>query len=414
MALNNAANIQGTTQFTLQVGNAVNSISSLAIGSSGQLIQSAGAGSNPAWTTATYPATAVQGDIVYGSATNVISMLAKDTNATRYLSNTGTSNSPAWAQIGLTTGVTGILPIANGGTNASSFTNTDGVIYFDGTSLNSTAVGTAGQVLTSNGAGVAPTFQAGGGGGITSVVTDSGTVTPSAGAITITGGGGTATILTSASGSTLTILLPTSAHGVAIGNAAGDGLDFVGAGATATFLCGNGISANPTFKANGVAIGTTGVTSLNANGILFGGTTITGPIQSMATIGSAFQVLTSNGSGLPSWSNPGIIYTVVTGSSAAMVQNSGWIANNAGTVSLSLPTSAGVGTMLWVTGINNATGWKITQAAGQQIFSGASQTTLGATGSITSAATHNSIVLVCVALSTTWVAMSVVGSPTFA
>lgn len=36
-----------------------------------------------------------QGDLYYGSASNVISALSKDTNATRYLSNTGTSNNPA-------------------------------------------------------------------------------------------------------------------------------------------------------------------------------------------------------------------------------------------------------------------------------------------------------------------------------
>ena len=61
-----------------------------------------------------------QGDTLYASAANTVSALAKDTNATRYLSNTGASNNPAWAQIALTTGVSGILPVANGGTNASS------------------------------------------------------------------------------------------------------------------------------------------------------------------------------------------------------------------------------------------------------------------------------------------------------
>jgi hypothetical protein len=65
----------------------------------------------------------------------------------------------------LTISATNPIPIANGGTNATSMTTTDGVVYFDGTRLVTTAVGTAGQVLTSNGAGVAPTFQAGGGGG---------------------------------------------------------------------------------------------------------------------------------------------------------------------------------------------------------------------------------------------------------
>lgn len=56
-----------------------------------------------------------QGDILYSSATNTLSKLAKNTTASRYLSNTGTSNNPAWAQINLANGVTGTLPIANGG-----------------------------------------------------------------------------------------------------------------------------------------------------------------------------------------------------------------------------------------------------------------------------------------------------------
>lgn len=56
------------------------------------------------------------------------------------------------------------VAIANGGTNATSMTTTYGVNYFDGTSIVTTAVGSAGQVLTSNGVGVAPTFQAAGGG----------------------------------------------------------------------------------------------------------------------------------------------------------------------------------------------------------------------------------------------------------
>ena len=58
------------------------------------------------------------------------------------------------------------LPIAEGGTNSTSLTNTDGVAYFDGTKIATTAVGTATHVLTSNGTGVAPTFQAAGGGGV--------------------------------------------------------------------------------------------------------------------------------------------------------------------------------------------------------------------------------------------------------
>lgn len=55
----------------------------------------------------------VQGDILYGASAGVLATLAKDASATRYLSNTGSSNNPAWAQIDLTNGVTGDLPFAN-------------------------------------------------------------------------------------------------------------------------------------------------------------------------------------------------------------------------------------------------------------------------------------------------------------
>lgn len=57
-----------------------------------------------------------QGDILYASAANTLSALAKDTNATRYLSNTGTSNNPAWAQVSFSTGMTGSLTVPQMGT----------------------------------------------------------------------------------------------------------------------------------------------------------------------------------------------------------------------------------------------------------------------------------------------------------
>ena len=67
-----------------------------------------------------FPASTAQGDLVYLSAAVTLARLAKDTTATRYLSNTGGSNNPAWAQIDLTNGVTGTLPLTNGGIGATS------------------------------------------------------------------------------------------------------------------------------------------------------------------------------------------------------------------------------------------------------------------------------------------------------
>lgn len=78
-------------------------------------------------------AAAAQGDLLYGSAANVWSRLTKDANATRYLSNTGASNNPAWAQVNLANGVTGTLPVTNGGTGAGTFPNKQ-ILYGQGTS----------------------------------------------------------------------------------------------------------------------------------------------------------------------------------------------------------------------------------------------------------------------------------------
>jgi hypothetical protein len=75
-------------------------------------------GSNPLLTTlgGTGLTSWTQGDIPYYTSGTALSKLAKDTNSTRYLSNQGTSNAPSWNQVNLTNGVTGTLPIANGGT----------------------------------------------------------------------------------------------------------------------------------------------------------------------------------------------------------------------------------------------------------------------------------------------------------
>lgn len=63
---------------------------------------------------------AVQGDILYASAADTFSRLAKSTTATRYLANTGTNNDPAWAQVNLANGVTGTLSLSNGGSGQTS------------------------------------------------------------------------------------------------------------------------------------------------------------------------------------------------------------------------------------------------------------------------------------------------------
>ena len=130
-------------------------LSKLAIGTAYYMMGVNSAGTAPSWQPSSTSTLTTQGDLLYASAANTLARLAKNTTASRYLSNSGASNNPAWAQIDLTNGVTGTLPIANGGTNQTSFTgksgNIAGLVYFDGTSLtNNATVSNVGYDTTAN------------------------------------------------------------------------------------------------------------------------------------------------------------------------------------------------------------------------------------------------------------------------
>jgi hypothetical protein len=113
---------------------------------------------------------AAQGDILYASGTNNFVLLNKNTTATRYLANTGTSNNPAWSQIDLTNGVTGALPVINGGTGQTTYT--DGQLLIGNSTGNTLTKSTltAGSGITiTNGSGSITIASAGGSGTVTSV-----------------------------------------------------------------------------------------------------------------------------------------------------------------------------------------------------------------------------------------------------
>jgi hypothetical protein len=98
-------------------------------------------------------------------------------------------------QLDATTGLTGAVPIANGGTGGTASPTTNGVAYGNGTAVAYTAAGTTGQVLTAT-TGSAPTWAAASGGGQfqTALFTSSGTWTAPSGTtqvkVIIIGGGG--------------------------------------------------------------------------------------------------------------------------------------------------------------------------------------------------------------------------------
>jgi hypothetical protein len=78
--------------------------------------------------------TVTTGDLLYGSGANVWSKLA-DVATGNVLLSGGVGTAPAWGQVSLTAAVTGVLPIANGGTNNAGPFTAGSVIFSDGTSL---------------------------------------------------------------------------------------------------------------------------------------------------------------------------------------------------------------------------------------------------------------------------------------
>ena len=140
---------------TASTGN-LQQVSSL--GGSGQVLTSNGPGALPTWQNAPGGVTAflnatdavnsapIRGGIVTAQGSGVASwiQLALGAGGLPLVSN-GTD--VVYGQASLTAGVSGILPIANGGTNATSANySTNGVHYFDGTRIVSTATGGSGTL----------------------------------------------------------------------------------------------------------------------------------------------------------------------------------------------------------------------------------------------------------------------------
>lgn len=84
------------------------------------------------------------------------------------LTSNGTTSAPSWQTLNAKNITSGVLPVTNGGTGTNFTTTTSfGVPYYDSSSksMKNAVVGAANTVLTSNGPGKAPTFQAPAGGG---------------------------------------------------------------------------------------------------------------------------------------------------------------------------------------------------------------------------------------------------------
>jgi len=166
-----AATSGGTGQSSYAVGDLLyasttTALSKLADVATGNALISGGVGVAPAYgkigltthVSGTLPVgnggtgltTYVVGDIVYASAAGTLASLADVATGNALISG-GVGVAPSYGKIGLTTHVSGTLGVANGGTGAASLTSNN-VILGNGTSaVQFVAPGTNGNVLVSNG-----------------------------------------------------------------------------------------------------------------------------------------------------------------------------------------------------------------------------------------------------------------------
>ena len=194
------------------------------------------------------------------------------------------------------TEVTGILPIANGGTNSSTIGGAGTVAFSNGTSLNYTAVGTGGQVLVSNGTGT-PTWQNPSG-----LVLANNGLTKSGDTVQIGGtfikntsvGMNSRTLTYNGAGNITvdgTVILAPNGTGVVQANR------FVGSGSLTNAVDLTTAEVNGILPiANG---GTNSSTIGGAGTVAFSN----GTSLNYTAVGTNGQVLISNGTGTPTWQN---------------------------------------------------------------------------------------------------------------
>lgn len=104
----------------------------------------------PAASGGTGQASYTTGDILYASGSTALARLP-DVVTGNVLISGGVGASPSYGKVGLTTHVSGTLPLANGGLGATTFTS-NSVLLGNGTSsFQTVSPGASGQVLTSDG-----------------------------------------------------------------------------------------------------------------------------------------------------------------------------------------------------------------------------------------------------------------------
>ena len=293
------------------------------------------------------------GDLLYADTTTSLAKLAAVAEGS-VLRSKGTGTAPAWEQVDLTTDVTGILPVANGGTGAATLA-ANNVLLGNGTgALQEVAPGTAGNVLTSAGG-----------------TWTSAALTPYAGpnADPKTSGTGTFTIPTGITRIKVTVV---GGGGGSSGCQAGQNLATGGGGGGTAVKWLTGLTPNNTLNYSVGAGGTAGA-SPNAAGGAGAASTVSSGTETITTI-------TGNG-------GAGGVYSSAGG-------NGGTATNGDLNVSGSDGNNASGGTSLFSNGFvaTQSPSYRVTATAGNGYGGGASAATQPA-GNVAGAAGSGGLVI---------------------
>ena len=289
-----------------------------------------------------------------------------------------------------------------------------------------------------------------------------GTLTQPSAGLTITGGAGSITFaladdlaaLEALSGSGIASRTGSSTWGtssvtqynVLVGGASQAVSNVAPSATSGVPLISQGASSNPTFGTVAVAGGGTGATTLTGiltgngtsavsastvtqyavlvggasnavsevgpltNGQLIIGSTSNAPSAATLTAGTGISITNAAGSITINGIGGGVTWEVVTDASKSAVVNYGYITNRSGGVTVTLPDTAAVGSILRIAGMDG--NWVIAQNAGETIYFGLQNTTTGTGGSLTATDNRDCVELVCTVANTDWVVISSVGNIT--
>lgn len=362
-----------------------------------------------------------------GDANGSLTSLGIGNTAQVLKGNTGAD--PSWGAVDLTTDVTGFLPVGSGGTGVGTLTDHAVLVGSGVAAVTPLAVGATGTLLV-GASGADPAFASSASGNF--AFTNATPANPLFFSIenNDTDPGSYACVAVSAEplGGDAFVLFEidsaTAYYSCGIDNSvAGDPWKLtnnVDPSSGDAIISTTSTGVITLFNDLDVTEGGTGVSSFTAYAVICGGTTAAGDLQSIASVGTAGQVLTSNGAGaLPTFQaaggGGGLTWSAATADTTIVVDNGYLTIHGTPATKLiyTLPAASAVGKVFRIAGYT-AGGWRIAQGAGQQIIFGSQATTAGAGGYLEFTNQYDAVECVCVVADTSWLVVSSLGNITVA